>query len=332
MNNNKVFAFILLCFLFSMSFAQSKKELKESERKKILKDSLDNKLDFSDWLMSANGFVPMPQIVTEPALGGGGLMLAPIFIKPNKVQVKDKYIPPNITAAFAAYTANDTWGFGVLRMASLPNHKLKYRIGAAYVDMNMDFYRELPSLGSKKFSFNFKSVPFFVSVMKEISNNLFVGLQYFYMKSEITPQFDFIDLPFFVDRIDLKSTISNLGIGLDFDTRDNVFSPNKGTQIGSNFKINAKWLGSDYDFKNFNASVFQYFQPKPHWVSGFRFDTKFIFDDAPFYMEPFVELRGVPAVKYQGESTFVIETEQRYDFSMRWSGIAFTGLGKAIQK
>ena len=87
-------------------------------------------------MIDYNGFIPVPQIVTEPALGGIGLMLTPVFIKPNKVQVKGKYTPPNITAVFIGYTANKTWGFGGVRIASLPKHHLKYRVGAVYGDVH----------------------------------------------------------------------------------------------------------------------------------------------------------------------------------------------------
>jgi hypothetical protein len=113
----------------------------------VFRDSLDGKLDMSRFLIDYHGFIPMPQIITEPALGHFGLMLTPVFIKPNKVPVEDKYVPPDITAAFVGYTANKTWGFGAMRMASLPRQHLKYRVGAAYGDINMDFYRTLPEVG-----------------------------------------------------------------------------------------------------------------------------------------------------------------------------------------
>ena len=45
----------------------------QEEKKKIsLKDSLDNKFDLSDYIIDANGFVPVPYILTEPALGNFG--------------------------------------------------------------------------------------------------------------------------------------------------------------------------------------------------------------------------------------------------------------------
>ena len=62
------------CFLF-FSFAVHV----SAQRKKIpLKDSLDNAFDLSNYLIDANGFVPVPIIITEPALGGFGGGIAPI--------------------------------------------------------------------------------------------------------------------------------------------------------------------------------------------------------------------------------------------------------------
>jgi len=41
-------------------------------------------------------------------------------------------------------------------------------------------------------------------------------------------------------------------------------------------------------------------------------------------------MRGIPAMRYQGKQTLVIETEQRYDLNLRWSLVGFVGAGKAI--
>ena len=258
-------------------------------------------------------------------------MITPIFIKPNKHREKGTHVPPDITAGFAGYTINDTWIVGAMRMASLPQYGLKYRVGLAHANVNMDFYRDIAGLGERKFPFNFKTTPVFFSVMKEVkkNSNVFIGLEYLYMNSKIKPKFDFDELPDFVKEKDIKSNISSIGIGFDFDVRDNTFSPNTGTQIGANFRMNADWTGSDYEYQNFNVSVFQYVQFVPQLVSGFRLDTKFQFGDAPFYVEPGIDLRGVPSSRYQGTEVYVIETEQRYDFSLRWSGVVFTGLAKA---
>ena len=47
-------------------------------------DPDDGKLDASEFLVSAYGFVPMATIITDPAVGYGG-SLGLIFIRPNAV-------------------------------------------------------------------------------------------------------------------------------------------------------------------------------------------------------------------------------------------------------
>ena len=43
----------------------------------VFRDPEDGHLDMSEWLLTKKGFLPIPIIITEPALGyGGGLVLA----------------------------------------------------------------------------------------------------------------------------------------------------------------------------------------------------------------------------------------------------------------
>jgi hypothetical protein len=51
-------------------------------------------------------------------------------------------------------------------------------------------------------------------------------------------------------------------------------------------------------------------------------------DDAPFYVLPYITMRGLPAAKYQGQKVLQFETEQRYDFYKRWSAVGFVGTGR----
>jgi hypothetical protein len=49
--------------------------------------------------------------------------------------------------------------------------------------------------------------------------------------------------------------------------------------------------------------------------------------DPPFFAVPFVSLRGIPALRFQGDTAGVFEIEGRYNFADRWAGIAFAGVG-----
>lgn len=324
---------VLVFFLFlHFANAQDRPE-KEKFSLKVLKDSLDGKLDLGDFLINYHGFIPVAQIVTEPALGGIGVMFTPIFIQPNKHQDLGKFIPPDITAAFVGITGNKTWGLGTIRMASLPKQHLKYRLGAAYGDVNMDFFRAFPVIGEQKYAFNFNTTAAFGSVLRQLGETqLYLGLEYMYLHNKVKPDFGFDELPGFIDDKSLDNNLSSVGIVLEFDKRDNVFTPNKGLYVTSDFKVNASWTGSDYDYQNWNIAAFQFFQLSPKWVSGFRVEGRLQFDDAPFYLKPGVSLRGVPMARYQGDQAYVVETEQRYDLSKRWSAVGFVGAGKAPTK
>lgn len=309
---------------------QSEKKHLSPFEKGVFKDSLDGKLDMSNFLIDYNGFIPMPQLITEPALGNIGILMTPVFIKPNKYKSAKSYVPPDITAAFVGYTANNSWGFGALRIASLPKHHLKYRIGGGYGDVNLDFYRQIPYVGEHKFGFNFHTVGVFGSLIRQVANtDLYAGLQYFFAYNKLSYNFESDGLPDFVTDKDMDSHLSSIGIDIEYDKRDNVFTPDNGLYATFNYNVNASWTGSDYDFQNLNIALFQYFQTTKNWVSGFRLEGKFLFGDAPFYMMPSISLRGVPMARYQGDQTYVLETEQRFDVTTRWSLLAFGGLAKA---
>lgn len=321
---------IRICFFFVL-LGSASSALAQSEKKNILKDTLDGKLDASRFLIEANGFIPMPQIITEPSLGYFGLVFAPIFIHPNKYAKKGEYVPPNITLGFVGYTANNSWMIGGMRIAHLPQYGLKYRIGAGYTSLNLDFYREIPQLGEREFEFNFKSIPVFGSLIKRIGDSdVFAGIEYLFLSNDVRPEFGLDNLPDFVKEHHLKSIISSPGLVIEIDKRDNVFTPNKGLYFSTDFRVNASWTGSDFEYQNYGFNLQQFFQLSDNWVSGFRLEGKMIFGDAPFFVKPNINLRGVPRSRYQGDEAYVLETEQRYDFTYRWSAVGFTGVAKAI--
>ena len=66
----------------------------------------------------------------------------------------------------------------------------------------------------------------------------------------------------------------------------------------------------------------------PHNVTlGARADYAWSSDGTPFFLRPFVLLRGVPPVRYQGDSMASVELEARWQFHGRWSVVAFSGTG-----
>jgi hypothetical protein len=50
----------------------------------------------------------------------------------------------------------------------------------------------------------------------------------------------------------------------------------------------------------------------------------------PAFNNPFLIMRGIPIMRYQGRQTLIFETEERFDISPRWSMVGFVGTGRTF--
>jgi len=328
---------VLICLVFLMlfsafSFAQKVQQPAKGEGKNMLRDSLDGKLDMSVMIDNTKGFVPVPLIVTEAALGGFGGGLAPVYISPQKLPIGHKdYIAPSVTATFGMYTVNNSWFTGLFRKETLPKYGLKYRAFIGYVDYNLAYYKEIENAGEQKFDFNYKTVPMLFSLSKKTFKDVYAGVEYFHSKMVIDPNFE-MQLPENISTADFDKTVASMAVFLDWDKRNTVFSPDKGLRVNLSYTVNDKWIGSDYKFEKLETFVHYFLPVTNKWVSGFRFEALQSYGDVPFHQLPYIKLRGIPSYRYQGQATMLTETEQRFDLNLRWSILAYGGLGKVFQK
>jgi outer membrane translocation and assembly module TamA len=132
-----------------------------------------------------------------------------------------------------------------------------------------------------------------------------------------------------VARDDLDTRLSGLTPSLTLDTRDNFFTPTRGGYLSLSAPLYREELGGDRDFELLSLSA-MYFHPLGTSVFfGVRAAGKTSSDGTPFYLRPFVSLRGVQALQYQGEQAAEAELELRWQFRPRWSAVAFGGAGMA---
>ena len=94
------------------------------------------------------------------------------------------------------------------------------------------------------------------------------------------------------------------------------------------YSVSRSWTGSDFDFEKYEVFAHAFFQPTARWVIGLRAESQGVNDGAPFYSFPFITMRGIPVMRYQGNATVVLETENRYDLNLRWSLVGFAGTGR----
>lgn len=300
-----------------------------------LKDSLDGALDMSDYIIYAHGFIVIPTIITEPALGGIGGAILPIFLKKNDPIIDKnggkRTVNPDITGGIGMYTANKSWLAGGFRSGSFIKSKITYRVMAMYGDLNVSFYETLANNIDTEFKFNFESAILYTQVLKEFKNAKWsAGPQYLLLDSNIKLTDD--NLPSYVTENSIKSFVSQLGGAIQFDNRDNIFTPDKGIRLDSDFFWSNGAIGSDYNAWRVNLSTIGYYPITKRLIGGLRLEGQQSLGDTPFYLLPSIDLRGIPSGRYQGEANIVAETEFRWDLYKRWSLMVFGGGATAFDK
>jgi hypothetical protein len=304
-----------------------------------VKDSFDAKFDLSDYIIDANGFIPIPYLITEPAVGGIGGALIPVFIKkrlPYIDSVKGKVhvtpVAPDVTGGIGLYTANKTSGLLGFRSGTIVKSRIKYLVGGGYVHLNMSFYKTYPQLGEKEFAFTINTIPAIVQAIKRIGySGWYAGFRYMFLKTDISFNGDSRLEPL-TDSAAFHKLISQFGVVIELDKRDNIFTPDKGLKMHFDATRADEAIGSDYDFWKLNYYTYLYMSITRQTILGARVDLKQSLGDVPFYALPFIEMRGIPLARYQGKANVLSEFELRQDIKYRWSAVGFGGTAKAFDE
>lgn len=109
-------------------------------------DPQDGQLDLSEWLLDRKGFLPVPIIITEPAVGyGAGVAL--VFISGTIGNAIEKakaegghLVPPDIWAVAGFATENGTRGVAIGGQFTFQDDRWRYRGGVGDFRVNLDFY------------------------------------------------------------------------------------------------------------------------------------------------------------------------------------------------
>jgi outer membrane receptor protein involved in Fe transport len=151
-----------------------------------------------------------------------------------------------------------------------------------------------------------------------------LGLRYVYV--DVDPKLrDEPVFPGLVDRVRVK--ISAPTAVVEFDTRDNIFTPTRGVYAESSWLASRAALGASDDFERFQQVVMGWLPVSNNVTLGARGNYAWSSSGTPFFLRPFVQLRGVPAMRFQGDQMASVEAEARWRFFGRWSVVGFGGAG-----
>lgn len=264
-------------------------------------DVKDNRLDMSEWLAGRAGFLPIPILISDPAVGyGGGIGLAFFHDSSEKPSLDEGdadmlSLPPSVSFLAGAATENDSWLLGGGHFGSWKKDNIRYNGMAGYGSLNLKFYgidadAEISDGGGP--GFNIEGFTLFQELTFRIGeSNFFVGGRYSYFNANT--DFDKIgDIPGLPNG-DLDDATGGLGLIIHYDSRDNIISPDSGHLAKLHAMVNNEAFGGDYDYTKIKAYSYSYWPLLERVVLGVRIEGDFMDGDAPFYDVPYINMRGI---------------------------------------
>lgn len=289
----------------------------------------DGWLDASEFLDQSYGFLPVVIPITEPAVGYGAFG-ALAFIDRSASKAEDGFGRPNITVVGGLLTENDTRGAMAGDLRHWMGDRLQTLAGVFRASVNLDFYgigRD-DSLKSNPLAYNLDTSGAGIRARYRLGDSKYwAGVGYAYASTEVS-----FDAPPSAPGLPIyrqTSSVGGLVPSISYDSRDNLFTPGRGTYVDASAGLFSHVLGGDDEFQRVSATAIHYLPLGPKLNFGLCGGAVFSFGDVPFYMRPFVQLRGAPIMRYQGDETAQVEAELRWQFWQRFSLVGFAGAGAA---
>jgi hypothetical protein len=319
----------------------------------LFTDQFDGKLDASRFLSeNAYGFLPVPIIITDPSVEGGLGMTGLFFHESeedqakrleimqdeNNIEASRSIMPPNVSAVFAAYTGNQSYFIGGGHLGFFKQGRVRYLGGGGYGDVDIDFYGFADISLDRPITINTSAKVLMQNLKFKLGQSAFyVGPIQRYVNADVSIVKADENL---ATLSSLSSDLNNVlsasivtsgaGLTLEYDSRNNFFSPTSGFKYEFNYLWFDNAIGSDIDYNLIEFSALNYFKLSNKWRTALRVEADYV--DAAQVLPPFatpsISLRGIPSARYQGQSVAMTEVELAYKINFRWEVSAFAGIGK----
>lgn len=290
-------------------------------------DPEDGWFDLSGFLDESYGFVPVAIPITEPALGYGAV-LALVFID-KQPGAETWKVRPNLTTAGGLATNDGSRGWGALNSHYWREGRLQTLAAFVDGDLQLDYYGlgDAP-LRDHPLPYDFRLRSGWVQARHRLgSSRSIAGLGLWSSSAHV--EFEATGGTPGLPASASDTRLTAVSPSLSYDSRDNILTPTRGILADASIELYREALGSDREFDRMEFVVLGYFPPHPRVSLGARASAAAVSADAPFYMHPFVYMRGVGAMRYLGDRTAQAELEVRWQFWKRVSLVGFGGAGLA---
>ena len=308
----------------------SANDLAKDEEDSLFTSKEDGAFDVSEYLGTKYGFMPVPTIITEPAIGyGAGLSL--MFLHDTFNSSKEKKSPPSISGIFLGGTENGTRAAGAFHLGFWKEDTIRSTTFAGAMDVNINFYLKNIGIDMKmKGYFAYQELMFRLG-----ESDFFLGANYIY--SDVKSSKNNASYPILNPLFEHQFKMAGLATILQYDTRDTIFTPSNGLFAKATLRRFDESLGGQENFWRYGGKAL-YFTPllQDKVILGIRVEGEAVSasgeDVVPFFANPSINMRGIPAMRYQGENMLLSEVQVRWEFIDRWNLVLFGGAGKVFGK
>ncbi|WP_281613939.1 BamA/TamA family outer membrane protein [Flammeovirga sp. SubArs3] len=317
------FIIYVIGLCFCMTFFEVKAQENKEEKFLIETDTLN--------LTKSTQIIGLPIIFYTPetSFGAGGGVQFFYLNKINKFNLRQSSMMVD-----AIYTAKQQLIIDV-------NPKLFFKEGNYYFDAAFkykifpnSFWGVGPDASEDNLEkYNMKTVSLRADILKRLpSSNFNFGVQYRFQKDTFLEKEEggMMD----ADTIPGSdgALISGLGFVFNYDDRDNIFSPDKGSYFQVNTWFASLVLGSNTSFNKYIIDLRKYFFLSSKMTIAGRVYVENTYGEVPFQHMAWLgggdRMRGYFRGRYMDSQLYTVQGEMRYKFHPRWRVNVFGAIGE----
>jgi hypothetical protein len=273
-------------------------------------------------------FAPVP--FSSPSSGTGVAAGGVAFYNPNDTSQQW------ITGGGLVWTSRGTKGIAAFHKMASTSDRFRLNATASLLDQEMHFFGIGEAAGDRGDAltlqdkqFNLKATATF-----RVFAGGFVGVRYQLGTHNARSDEDPDEPPSLTPpppANELDSTLSVIGPAFTYDTTDSHTQPRRGVEIDATWTFGVDLLGNSFAHDKLMAEAHAYFAISDRSVLATSVQFCSADGDVPYYglclFGASADLRGYETGRYRDRASWAVQGELRRQFTERWGGVAFAGLG-----
>jgi len=278
-------------------------------------EDVNSSKEESPWLL-------VPMLSSGPKMGTSVGAMAAYLYK------FDEESPTSTFAITGNYSNSDSYFVGIFGKTFFDKNMQRLSVGLIYGNIKNEYKDFLGGGVPLNSTDDFQAT--FLRYSYKFFPNIYIGGQFVSSNYEITGNDPLSDT--ILNELGLSGFSSNgLGLTSEYDTRDNVNSPEKGSFVNINSLSYRKGLGGNEDFDVINLQTRHYYKQLQKLILAMRLDGKFTIN-APSSAYATVNLRGYTSGQYLAKNSTTFEVEERLDMTHGFGAVVFSGVSALYGK